>query len=107
MDEEQVREYNDLPRAEPHCLIDFEGACRTKDTQALPWSSANYVPPVYERSFARRAGTLEDDYALGVIAFQFLAGEFPPSNRGERAKIYHRTASPDALRTRIEALLQL
>lgn len=88
-------------------LIDFEGACRLEKTQALPWSSPNYVPPIYERRFSRRAGTLEDDYALGVIAFQFGTGQFPPAADRLRARCYKRTACPDSLRGRIETLLQL
>ena len=88
-------------------LIDFEGACRVKDTRVLPWSSPNYGPPIYERALARRPGTLEDDYGLGVIAFQFGTGEFPPAEQRRRARVYKQTRCPDALRTRIETLLQL
>ena len=88
-------------------LIDFEGACRLDDTQALSWSSPNYVPPIYEREFSRRAGTMEDHYALGVIAFQFLAGEFPSADNRRRARCYKRAGCPDSLRTKIEALLGL
>lgn len=86
-------------------LIDFEGACRIDDTQAMPWSSPNYVPRIYEHSLSRPAGTREDDYALGVIGFQFGTGEFPPATARRRSAIYKRTACPNALRTRIEALL--
>jgi hypothetical protein len=87
-------------------VIDFEGACRISDTTALPWGSSEYVPRIYRRQFAtRRAGTLEDDYALGVIAFQFLTGEFPSGRRRQRAKLYRRAACPDSLRERIERLI--
>lgn len=88
-------------------LIDFEGACRLDDTQAMPWSSPNYVPPICERSLSRRAGTLEDDYALGVIAFQFGTGKFPPAAALRRASLYRRTGCPNILRERIEGLLRL
>ena len=54
-------------------LIDFEGACLIDETDVLPWGSPNYVPPIYHGKFSRRPGTLEDDYALGVIAFQFAS----------------------------------
>ncbi|MDQ6655729.1 MAG: hypothetical protein M3Y80_07955 [Verrucomicrobiota bacterium] len=89
-------------------LIDFEGACRIDAEGILPWGSPDYMPPAYRKPFAfRKAGTLEDDYALGVIAFQFLAGDFPSLRGRERARVYRRTACPDALRDRIEGLLAL
>jgi hypothetical protein len=88
-------------------LIDFEGACRRDHTRVPPWSSPDYTPPIYERSLVRRSGTLEDDYALGVIAFQFLSGKFPPGNFRRRAAIYKSTRCPDSLRSRIESLLRV
>jgi hypothetical protein len=88
-------------------LIDFEGACRIDQTELLPWGSPDYVPPLYRGKFSRRAGTFEDDYALGVIAFQFLSGEFPPSGSRRRASIYKASRCPDSLRSRIESLLRV
>ncbi len=88
-------------------LIDFEGACNIDQTDMLPWGSPDYMPPGLRGKSARRPGTFEDDYALGVIAFQFLAGEFPPPNARKRAQSYRRTACPDSLRDRIERLLRL
>jgi len=86
--------------------IDFEGACRINDTDVLPWASPNYVPPSYRKEFARRRiGIFEDDYALGVICFQFVAGEFPPASRRTREQVYRRTGCPKFLRDRIERLL--
>lgn len=87
-------------------LIDFEGACRIDETDLLPWGSPNYVPPIYHGKFSRQRGTLEDDYALGVIAFQFLAGEFPASSAQMRRSIYRRAGCPASLRARIEDLLR-
>lgn len=87
-------------------LVDFEGACRRAETEVLPWGSMNYSPPIYQTSFARRAGILEDDYALGVIAFQFGAGKFPSPNAKRRAAVYRRSKCPDTLRTTIEQLLR-
>ena len=59
-------------------LIDFEGACRIPEIGVLPRGSQPYLPPSYRKQIAnRRRGTLENDYALGVILFQFLSGEFP------------------------------
>ena len=88
-------------------LIDFEGACRISETGVLPWSSHRYLPPVYQRKFAaRRAGTLEDDYALGVILFQFLSGEFPAASVRIRAAAYKRARCPNWLRAKIESLLR-
>jgi len=87
-------------------LIDFEGACRIFETEVLAWSSLNYTPAPCQKSFSRLAGTLEDDYALGVIVFQFLSGEFPAASAWLRAKIYKRTRCPDHLRTEIERLLK-
>ena len=87
-------------------LIDFEGACAISETDLLPWASLHYSPPAYRHPFAkRRAGTLEDNYALGVIAFQFLAGKFPPGSSRARATIYRRTNCPASLRATIERLL--
>lgn len=86
-------------------LIDFEGACGIDEKAVLPWGSQNYLPRIYHQSFYRRAGVLEDDYALGVIAFQFGTGKFPPSEAKKRATLYKRTQCPDLLRERIEGLL--
>lgn len=86
-------------------LIDFEGACPIGDTSLLPWGSPNYVPKVYPKKFPRYAGTLEDDYALGVIAFQFVTGKFPPLTSRGRTIFYQRSGCPDSLRTWIESLL--
>jgi hypothetical protein len=86
-------------------LIDFEGACRIGQTGSLPWGSPDYTPPSSRGKFSRRAGTLEDDYALGVIAFQFGAGKFPPAAAHRRAALYRRTGCPDALREKIDRLL--
>jgi serine/threonine protein kinase len=88
-------------------LIDFEGACRIDQTDSLPWGSPDYVPPRYRGKFSRRAGTLEDDYALGVIGFQFLSGEFPPVEKHARAAVYRRTKCPQPLRKKIERLIDL
>jgi Protein kinase domain len=86
-------------------FIDFEGACRNGQTELLPWGSPDYVPPRYHGKFSRCAGTLEDDYALGVIAFQFLSGKFPPAAAHRRAAIYKRTRCPEPLREKIDRLL--
>lgn len=87
-------------------LIDFEGACALGETDLPPWGSPEYVPPIYRNKFSRRPGTLEDDYALGVVAFQFMCGEFPPVAGQKRAAFYRRAGCPDSLRDRIEELLR-
>lgn len=86
-------------------FIDFEGACRINQTNVQPWGSPNYIPPSCRGPTSRRAGTLEDDYALGVIAFQFGTGKFPPVETGPRAALYQRTKCPEPLREKIERLL--
>jgi serine/threonine protein kinase len=86
-------------------LIDFEGACRIGQTELPPWGSPDYVPPQFHGKFSRRAGTLEDDYALGVIAFQFLSGKFPPAAGPRRAALYRRSNCPIPLRRKIDRLL--
>jgi hypothetical protein len=86
-------------------FIDFEGACRTGQTELPPWGSPDYIPPRYQGKFSRSAGTLEDDYALGVIAFQFLSGKFPPAAAHRRAALYTRTRCPEPLREKIDRLL--
>ena len=86
-------------------FIDFEGACRNDQTELLPWGSPDYIPPRYHGKFSRCAGTLEDDYALGVIAFQFLSGKFPPAAAHRRAALYKRTRCPELLRKKIDRLL--
>jgi hypothetical protein len=83
-------------------LVDFEGACESNRNNVLPWGSPNYSRT---RRAIRRAGFGEDDYALGVIAFQFGTGKFPPARKRARAAIYKRTRCPEALRARIERLL--
>ncbi len=88
-------------------LIDFEGACRIDQTELPPWGSPDYTPPRTDKELSRRAGTDEDDYALGVIAFQFLSGKFPPVSARGRSSIYRATGCPDSLRSRIERLLQM
>ena len=87
-------------------FIDLEGACRIDQTESLPWGSPDYTPPPNRGQFSRRAGTFEDDYALGVIAFQFLSGKFPPGSPRRRASIYKATRCSDSLRSRIESLLR-
>jgi hypothetical protein len=87
-------------------FIDFEGACRINETEILPWASLNYLPPTYRGKLWRRAGTLEDDYALGVIAFQIGTGKLPPLIAGRRNTIYLRTGCPESLRLKIEKLLR-
>jgi len=86
-------------------FIDFEGACPIDQTQLLPWGSPDYVSPRYHGKFSRCAGTIEDDYALGVIAFQFLCGKFPPAQAERRVAIYKRTRCPEPLRKKIDRLL--
>ena len=87
-------------------LIDFEGACRVSEIGIPPWGSIDYLPPCYRNEFAiRRAGTLEDDYALGVIAFQLFSGKSPSDNATTRKKIYDQMGCPATLRTRIECFL--
>ncbi len=91
-----------LGRRHQLCLIDFEGACESDRTKVSPWGSPHYSPaPRAER----RAGFREDDYALGVIAFQFGTGKFPLAHRRGRVEIYARTRCPEVLRTQIERLL--
>jgi serine/threonine protein kinase len=86
-------------------LIDFAGACRISETAVLPWGSHHYLSPIYRRRFpVRRPGTLEDDYALGVILFQFLNGEFPATGARVRATVQKRTRCPESLRAKIESL---
>ena len=86
-------------------FIDFEGACRIYQTGLLPWSSPDYTSPAFPGKLSRRAGTQEDDYALGVIAFQFGTGQFPAGKKTGRAIVYRRTKCPKPLRERIEQLL--
>jgi hypothetical protein len=89
-------------------LIDFEGACRIPQAGVLPWGSHRYLPPIYQKKFAaRRPGTLEDDYALGVMVFQFLSGEFPAASARVRAAVYKRTRCANWLRAKIESLLKI
>jgi serine/threonine protein kinase len=84
------------------CLIDFEGACEINRTHVLPYGSPNYSRAARA---CRRAGCGEDDYALGVIAFQFGTGKFPQASARARAALYRRTKCPRALREKIEQLL--
>ena len=87
-------------------LIDFEGACRIEERRVSPWGSTDYLPLGHREKSRRCPGTLEDDYALGVIAFQFMCGEFPPRNSRRRSAFYRRAGCPASLRARIEDLLR-
>lgn len=88
-------------------LIDFEGACRVNDTNVLPWGSANYVSgQLCRRPRARLAGTGEDTYALGVIAFQVVTSSFPPADSSRRAELYAHAKCPRPLSDRIERRLR-
>jgi serine/threonine protein kinase len=87
-------------------LIDFEGACRIDQTELPSWGSPDYISPSSRGKFSRRAGTFEDDYALGVIAFQLGTGEFPPAAAQRRAALYRRTHCPVLLRRKIDRLLE-
>jgi tRNA A-37 threonylcarbamoyl transferase component Bud32 len=87
-------------------LIDFEGACRTNDTQVLSWSSPNYSPPGYQNNFSRPAGQFEDDYGLGTIAFQFATGQLPSPTRRERVQLYNQVGAPAFFRDNVERLLR-
>lgn len=86
-------------------FIDFEGACRVDQTGLPPWGSPDYASPSDSGKSSRRAGTREDDYAVGVIAFQFGTGTFPPGSARSRAALYKRTRCPGPLREKIERLL--
>lgn len=86
-------------------LVDFEGACRIHETEVITWGSANYLPRAYYNSLTRRPGVFEDRHALGVIAFQFGTGKFPPASPRSRSALYRRTKCPSALREKIEQLL--
>jgi hypothetical protein len=85
-------------------LIDFENACRSDEERASSWGSRDYQPPS-AMNRPRASGHGEDDFALGVIAFQFGTGRFPPSNTRARWRLYKRTNCPERLREEIEALL--
>lgn len=87
-------------------LIDFELACRIGERRISPFGSVDYLPPGQREKLRRLSGTLEDDYALGVIAFQMMCGAFPPSGSRGRAHFYRRAGCPKSLRTRIEELLR-
>lgn len=87
-------------------LIDFELACRVGESRASPLGSVDYLPPGQREKLHRFAGTLEDDFALGVIAFQFMCGEFPPRSSRRRSRFYKRAGCPESLRARIEDLLR-
>jgi serine/threonine protein kinase len=86
-------------------IIDFEGACRVEETEVLPWGSANYLPRARYNAFTRRPGVFEDRHALGVIAFQFGTGKFPPQQSRQRNAIYRAKRCPGRLREQIEKLL--
>ena len=85
--------------------IDFEGACRIDETRVLPWGSENYAPATSRKTLCRRPGVFEDNYALGVIAFQLGTGAFPPSNSRRRTVLYRCTNCPVSLQDKIESLL--
>lgn len=86
-------------------LIDFENACRPGERKIGAWASRHYFPPPKPGTNRRRTGSGEDDYALGVIGFQFGTGHFPARTKSARAAQYRRTKCPKPLRERIEWLI--
>ena len=86
-------------------LIDFENAHRIDAKEISPWGSRDYLPPMVRNPRRRRGRAMEDDYALGVIAFQFGTGEFPPLETHRRALLYRRTHCPKPLQEKIDRLL--
>lgn len=88
-------------------LIDFEGACPINETHVLPWSSPYYSPLGYHKNFSRLAGQFEDDYALGIIAFQFATGQLPSLSGRVRAKLYKRAGAPRFFSNNVERLLTI
>ena len=87
-------------------LLDFENACRVKSQRPQCWGSPGYQLPGGDKAGRRQPGTKEDDYALGVIAFQYGTGRFPPLGTPRRARLYARHNCPKGLRERIETLLR-
>lgn len=87
-------------------LIDLEGACRVNERQLLPWGSPEYTPASCLRRSDRHPGTREDDFALGVIAFQMMCGHFPPSGSRARLGFYKNAGCPKSVHVRIEELLR-
>lgn len=86
-------------------LIDFENAHRIGAREISSWGSRDYFPPMVRSTRRCRGRAREDDYALGVIAFQFGTGKFPPAAAHRRAALFRRTGCPDHLREKIERLL--
>ena len=86
-------------------LIDFENACRRDGKKIALWVSRDYSRRTSSKATRRQAGSSEDDHALGVIAFQFGTGKFPPAAKRSRAAVYKRTRCPDVLRMHLEQLL--
>jgi hypothetical protein len=83
----------------PRCtfLIDFEGTCHTSEIGVMPWGLHALVAPYLSKKFAiRRQGTLEDDYALGVILFQL-----------SKLRIPSNALAPPRRRLRADSLSQL
>ncbi|MBA3352289.1 MAG: hypothetical protein H0U23_07685 [Blastocatellia bacterium] len=87
-------------------LIDLEGSCRINERHVLPWGSPDYTPTSCFRRSRRLPGTREDDFALGVIAFQMMCGQFPPTGSPYRSDFYKRADCPKFVRDRIEKLLR-
>lgn len=85
--------------------LDFEGACPLTQTDVPPWGAPQYTPRGIYRSLRRPRGTAEDDYALGVISFQFGVGYLPPKSDRKRRKLLRQTHCPPKFRRRILELL--
>lgn len=86
-------------------LIDFEGACRVEELNALPWGTPDYSPPPNHGRFTRKRGYSEDDYALGVVGFQIATGALPPLEQRRRTRILHASRCSASLQRSIEQLL--
>lgn len=97
---------NILRRGRSLALLDFELACAPNESRLSEWSSRHYHPPRLRETRRRPHGAMEDEYAMGVIAFQFLTGQFPPEKRSARRALYVQTGCPEELQRRIERILK-
>jgi len=81
-------------------LADFEFAVDYRNGQGRAGTPAYAAPEQWEG----RACPASDQYALGVLTYQWLCGELPFRGSSAEMATQHRTASPSPLRDKIPML---
>lgn len=84
--------------------IDFEGACLVTQPDPTLWGTPDFVAPEAYDAFHGQCRKPEDLYALGVVIYHLLYGEFPSTSSALRLESSRRNV-PNAFRRVVSELL--